>query len=166
MRKVSLVAVIACVSVLGLGSAGKYPAALDFQVKTITGDQLKLSQLRGQVVLIDFWASWCKPCQKEFPFLVELHQRYAKKGFTVVAINLDEHPASMKKFLEKLETKVPFPVVADPKGKLPELYHVEGMPTTVFIDRNGFVRYRQVGFEDKHKKKYESIVVALLGEQS
>jgi len=144
----------------------KLPApAPDFEGHTMAGKTLSLSELKGQVVLLDFWASWCKPCQKEFPFLVKLSKQYRKKGLRVVAVNLDEDAAKMKKFLGRLHLLIPFPVVSDPKGKIARLYKVDRMPTTALIGRDGKMHFRHGGFKDSFKKEYLAEINSLLQEE-
>ncbi|MFQ5605516.1 MAG: TlpA disulfide reductase family protein [bacterium] len=139
--------------------------AKDFKGLTVTGDKINLSDYKGQVVILDFWASWCKPCQKEFPFLIELYNTYYKKGLTVITVNLDENPVNMKKFLSKLKAKVLFPLIVDKEGKIPAMYKVEAMPTTLFIDKRGMIRSRHTGFKDSHKPIYHKELQLLLAEK-
>ncbi len=142
------------------------PAA-DFSGVTSTGEKIKLSAFRGKVVVLDFWASWCGPCRKEFPFLIKLYKEINKgeaQNLEIIAINLDEHSDNMQKFLANLKTDVPFPIVPDPKGDLPKTFKVEGMPTTVFIDKQGNVRFRHVGFTEKDRSKYVKQLNTLLHE--
>lgn len=132
--------------------------APQFSGKTLKGKYLKLSDFKGKVVLLDFWASWCGPCKQEFPFLVKLHEKLKDKDFTVLAINVDTELDNAVAFLARQKTKPGFPIIYDKAGKLPALYKVGGMPTTVLIDKNGVVRYRQIGFkEDDAEKIYEKI---------
>lgn len=143
----------------------KVSVATDFTGVTTDGQKIKLSDYKGKVVILDFWASWCTPCRQEFPFLIELYNQYRKKGLVVIGINLDERSADREKFLAKLKSQVPFPIVADSKGKLAELYRVEGMPTTLFIDRQGRIRYGHTGFKEDHKRNYKKELDVLLGEK-
>jgi len=137
-------------------------AALDFTGKTADGKVVKLSDFKGKVVLLDFWASWCGPCKEEFPFLVKLHDKLKKKNFTVLAVNVDIELEKMQNFLSKQKAQPAFPIVFDQQGALPRLYDVEGMPTTVLIDQKGIIRYRHTGFTKVEKKKIVEEVVALM----
>ncbi len=166
MSRTVLLLVVPVLAAITLAPTRRFPPAANFSGQTASGDTVQLADYKGRVVVLDFWASWCKPCQKEFPFLIDLYEAYHEAGLVVIGINLDENPANMRTFLAKLKRKTPFPVIVDPKGKLPQIYNVEGMPTTVFIDRNGFIRYRQTGFETAHKARYVSVVKSLLGEKS
>lgn len=109
---------------------------------------------KGKVVLVDFWASWCGPCKKSFPVLTEMHKKYADKGFTVVAVSLDEDKTDMDKFLKK--NPVPFPVVRDSEGKkLAEKIDVQGIPMSFLIGVDGKVIAIHEGFEgEKTRKAY------------
>lgn len=162
MRKTIFIAALALIACSSAAATEKDSKALDFTGKTSTGQLVKLSDYRGKVVLLDFWASWCGPCKKEFPFLVQLHRKLQDKNFVVLAINLDTDAVKMQDFLSKQKPGPAFPILVDPGGKLPVLYDVEGMPTTVLIDKKGIVRYRHLGFTAKDKKKLVQEVIDLL----
>ena len=135
-----------------------------FSLKAIqnysTAKPLKLSDFRGKVVYVDFWASWCGPCRQSLPFLNDLRNTHKDKGFEVIAINLDEDTALAKKFLEKYS--VDYPIVVDPSGKIAEKYELKGMPNAFLLDRKGNISDIHIGFKKKDKKKIEEKVVALL----
>lgn len=119
------------------------------------------ARLKGQVVLVDFWASWCVPCKKSFPALNELHQRYGGKGFVIVAVNVDEQAASMKQFLKSIPAG--FAVVRDVEQKLVAAVEVESMPTSFLLDANGRVRFVHVGYSgDETKEAYVHEIEELL----
>jgi cytochrome c biogenesis protein CcmG/thiol:disulfide interchange protein DsbE len=103
-----------------------------------------LARLRGKVVYLDFWASWCKPCRESFPWMNSVQSAYAKQGVVVVAVNVDQERALADAFLQQYPAQ--FQVYYDPSGKLAESYRVVGMPSSFLIDRSGAVRYRHVGF--------------------
>ena len=158
-----------CLALMSAGALAKENAVetTDFQGVTIAGEEINLSDYRGKVVIVDFWASWCGPCKKEFPFLVQLYKKVNKgerQYLEILAINLDGQPEMMKKFLTDLDDEVPFPILTDPEGKLPKKYKVEAMPTTLFIDREGKIRFRHQGFEKDHMQTYISELMALLKE--
>ncbi len=140
--------------------------APNFEAKDIEGNDISLSKLKGSVVLIDFWASWCAPCKQEMPFLTELYQSYKDQGFEVIAINLDTQEKNMTKFLKQMNTtpefKITFDVVHDPKGEIASKYNLEGMPTTVLVDRKGKIRYRYTGFHPSKKESYKADLETLL----
>lgn len=138
--------------------------AKNFHAVTVKNEKITLSDFKDKVVLIDFWASWCITCRKELPFLIELYHQNENKDFVVLAINLDENRLSMKKFLEKVPSHIPFPVLIDDKGKIPTLYNIQAMPSTILVDKHGYVRYVHKGFKESYKKEYLQEVKALLSE--
>ncbi len=117
--------------------------------------------LKGKVVLVDFWASWCPPCKTSFPALNELRQRYGDKGFVILAVNVDEQRASMERFLKN--TAANFPVIRDAEQKLVAAVEVETMPTSFLLDTSGRVRFTHVGYlGDETKKEYIREIEELL----
>lgn len=136
--------------------------APDFTLKSQAGDNVKLSELVGNVLLINFWASWCGPCKEEMPLLEEIHQKYKDLGFSVVAINVDENTALAEKFLSTIS--VTFPVLYDNSAKVSQLYDVDAMPTTVMVDRDGNMRFFHKSFKAGYEKHYEQEVKALVRE--
>ena len=124
------------------------------------GENLKLGELRGQVVLVNFWASWCGPCRQEMPLLDQIYSQYKALGFTVLGVNVDEDVAQANMLLKKVQ--VSFPVVYDTANKVSELYQVSGMPTTVIIDRDGNMRYRHEGYLPGYEDTYQQQVRTLL----
>ncbi|MGB0496430.1 MAG: TlpA family protein disulfide reductase [Kangiellaceae bacterium] len=143
-------------------SHAKSVTAPDFTLKSKEGKNIRLSELRGQVVLLNFWASWCGPCRQEMPILDDIHNRYKSLGFTVLGVNLD---AKSKKAIDYLkDTPVSFPVLYDPKGITSELYGVSAMPSTVIIDRNGKVRNLHKGYKSGYEDEYVKQIKKLLRE--
>jgi cytochrome c biogenesis protein CcmG, thiol:disulfide interchange protein DsbE len=116
--------------------------APDFQLQTLDGQSLKVSDLRGRVVLINFWATWCGPCRQEMPLLQDYLNRYGER-LAVLAVNDDEAPEPVRSFVEAL--KLHLPVLLDPGSKVTQLYRVRGFPTSVFVDPQGIIRYQHVG---------------------
>ena len=119
------------------------PAA-DFSLATATG-KVALHELRGKVVLVDFWASWCVPCRQSFPWLATMAGRYATKDFVVVAINLDKRRDLAEKFLREFAPH--FTVAFDPAGKSAESYEVATMPSSFLVGRDGQLLYSHAGFD-------------------
>ncbi len=109
-----------------------------------------LSRYKGQVVYLTFWASWCAPCRKEMPFLVDMYRRYSGEGFEILAVNVDVDPQAGQDFI--LPFNVPFPVLSDSESEALKAYRVEGMPTHFIIDREGAIRYSHMGFKEEDKK--------------
>jgi len=112
-----------------------------------------LAALKGKVVYLDFWASWCVPCRQSFPWMSELQRSLEKDGLVVVAVNVDQERADAEHFLS--EFKPPFRVVFDPKGSLAERYHVNGMPTSVLIGRDGQTVTVHQGFRSRDRDALE-----------
>jgi cytochrome c biogenesis protein CcmG/thiol:disulfide interchange protein DsbE len=105
---------------------------------------LDLNGLRGRVVYLDFWASWCAPCREAFPWMRAMQSTYERQGLTVIAVNLDHDRAEAYRFLKTFQPN--FEVQFDPQGVLAEQFNVAGMPTSVLIDRHGVLRYTHIGF--------------------
>ena len=102
-------------------------------------------ELSGRVVLVDFWASWCAPCKASFPALDDLQRTYAGRGFTVLAVSVDDDPRKMKDFLAA--HPVAFPVVHDARQQLVAAAGIEAMPSSFLVDRAGKIRYAHAGFK-------------------
>lgn len=119
--------------------------------------EVRLAELRGKVVVVDFWASWCGPCRASFPWLAKLAERHRARGFEVVAVNLDKERALADAFLAEHLPKVPagFTVAFDPKGGTAESFHVAAMPTSFVIGRDGSVVYRHAGFDARKTAELE-----------
>jgi thiol-disulfide isomerase/thioredoxin len=133
------------------------------ELHTATGSAVRLADLKGRVVLIDFWASWCGPCEKSFPALDALYRELKPRGFEVVAINLDEHRKDADRFLDKHTHEMP--VVFDPRGESPKAFDVQGMPTSVLVDRTGTIRFVHMGYTDKTIATMREEIARLLGER-
>ncbi len=143
-------------------------AAPDFALKSNSGQNLRLSELRGRVVLINFWASWCVPCAKELPLLNQLYAHYRAAGFVLLAVNVDTLPKrrDAEDMLQRF--KLGFPVLFDPAQTVVARYQ-EGsdkgaMPLTLIIDRDGRVRYVHRGYYSGYEKTYDQEVRELLKE--
>lgn len=136
--------------------------APDFTLKSNQGKNLRLADLRGQVVMLNFWASWCGPCRQEMPLLDELYGRYNPTGFVLLGVNVDADPQEADKLLS--EIPVSFPVLYDTNSKVSESYKVDAMPTTIFIDRDGKLRYLHRGYKPGDEDEYRKIVKELIRE--
>ena len=135
-------------------------AAPDFTLKSKAGSNIRLQDLRGEVVLLNFWASWCGPCREEMPLMDKIYQQYKDLGFTILAVNVDEDSADADRFLASVP--VSFPVLYDNQSKVSEQYKVDAMPTTVLIDRDGNKRFLhrgyKVGYEDDYERQVKLLV--------
>ncbi len=122
-----------------------------------------LGEYRGSVVVIDFWASWCVPCRRSFPWLNGMHAKYADQGLVIIGINVDANRADATAFLEKYPAN--FQIRFDAEGSLAREYGVEAMPSSFVIGRDGQIVARHLGFKIKRQDEYEATLVNALGEQ-
>jgi len=136
--------------------------AKDFTLKALSGENLRLEEMRGDVILINFWASWCGPCRQEMPYLDELQTDFGDLGFTVLGINVEENSRHAKDFIN--EVKVNFPVLFDNKQLVSELYNVDSMPMTVMVDRHGYQRLIHRGYEEGDEVAYRQVIKELIRE--
>jgi peroxiredoxin len=136
--------------------------APDFTLKDMQGKNFNLTEQRGNIILINFWASWCGPCRKEMPVLQELQDKYQDLGVQVWGINVEQENQAGKDFLANLDLS--FSIFFDETNKLSETYDVQAMPTTVLVDRDGIVRYVYRGFKDGYGKKYAKAIKKLIRE--
>lgn len=139
--------------------------APDFTAKDIDGKDIRLSNYRGKIVLLDFWASWCGPCQQEFPFLIDFYNNHKNENFIVLAVNIDNEKENMLNFLRKNYMREKFPVIFDPEKKVPPIYDIQAMPTSIFIDKKGTIRYVHNGYNESSKKEFKKELTTLLSEK-
>ncbi len=138
--------------------------APDFTLENRAGGTVSLSDLRGEVVLLNFWATWCPPCREEMPLLDQIYSRYEALGFTLLGVNVEQDSRLADRFLA--DVPVSFPILLDPKEQVSQLYRVPAMPTTVIIDRQGTVRYIHHGFRAGDEEKVHNEVRRLLRERT
>lgn len=127
---------------------------------TAAGDTVDLARLRGRVVYVDFWASWCTPCKRSFPWMNELDARYRDSGLMIVAVNVDKRRDDALRFLREVPAR--FTVVFDAEGRTPAAFDVKGMPSSYLIDREGRVAAVEEGFHEERAKAIEQRIRALL----
>ena len=126
---------------------------------------VQLSKLKGQVVMINFWASWCGPCRQEFPILDSMYRKYRPMGFTLLGVNVEpDMKDAEEKFLSKIQP-VSFPLLMDTRNAVSQLYGVNAMPSTVLVDRKGNVRWLHRGYKPGDENEYLNQVRALLREK-
>lgn len=131
-----------------------------FTVAGQDGGQVSLSQFKGKVIYLDFWASWCGPCRKSFPWMNAMQAKYGAQGLQVVGINLDEKTSDAQGFLK--ETPAQFTVGFDSKGTTPGLYGIKGMPSSLLIGRDGKVILEHSGFNDADRAELEKKILSAL----
>lgn len=152
--------VIAATSLASSGLTGQ--AAPDFALKSSSGKNLRLSEYRGDVVMVNFWATWCGPCRQEMPLLDELYSRYKRVGFSLLGVNIDDDSRKAMNMVSELG--VSFPVLFDARKEVSKLYEVDAMPVTVLIDREGTIRYVHHGYKPGYEDKYLDQIRSLLRE--
>ena len=123
---------------------------------------LDMSQYEGKVVVLDFWASWCVPCRRSFPWLNTMHDKYARDGLVIIGVNLDMERADAERFLE--EYPADFAIVFDEAQQLARQYEVVAMPSSFVIGRDGRVAATHMGFKVKKQDEYEALLVRALKE--
>lgn len=159
----SYMKVAAAVALCGLASlTSASTAAPDFTLPGKVGEAVNLAKLKGQVVMLNFWASWCGPCRTEMPLLNEIYKKYKAAGFTLLGVNVDTDSKDAEKFLAQVP--VSFPVLFDRENKVTQMYDVSAMPSTVFIDRKGNVRALHRGYKVGDESEYLNQIRALLRE--
>jgi thiol-disulfide isomerase/thioredoxin len=150
-----------CVSALAASSSSPAPG---FQLSGRGGKTINLAQYKGQVVMINFWATWCGPCRQEMPLLQDIYAKYKPMGFTLIGVNVEPSTGDPEGWLSKLPKPVTFPVAFDVDSKVSKLYNVAGMPTTVFIDRKGNVREVHKSYRPGDENLYLTQIRSLLKE--
>ncbi len=128
---------------------------VDFTVNTDDG-QLSLSQFRGEVVYVDFWATWCGPCRDSFPWMADMQNKYRDQGLKIIALSLDTDHDMARDFAEELSAN--FTIGFDDSGEVADLFKVKGMPTSVVIDRDGRIAEIHEGFKEEEQDRYEASI--------
>ena len=162
LRAFSVFALTLLVASLAWAATVSGPAP-NFTLQSNAGRQVSLAQLKGKVVMVNFWATWCVPCRQEMPHLQALYERYESLGFELLAVNVEKNNAEgARKWLE--ETPVTFPVLFDGNNRVSKLYKVQTMPSTVLIGRDGTMRFIHHGYKPGYESEYQTQVRALLRE--
>jgi thiol-disulfide isomerase/thioredoxin len=155
----ALLALFGALPLMALPQVGE--SAPDFTLKTLDGEhEYTLSALKGKVVYLDFWASWCSPCRKAFPEVMELHEQYKEQGLEVLAISLDQAPGPAKKFIA--QQKSLFPALFDAQKTAAVKYGIRSIPSTVIVDAEGKVAFTMIGFDPRKVGQIHELLDGLL----
>lgn len=157
-----ITAILLAMSLLTHNCFAAFNEAPDINLPGVDGT-VQLSSLKGKVVYLDFWASWCLPCKKSFPWMHDIKQNYADQGFEVLAVNLDKDRELADAFLKEMQ--VNFQVAFDEKGKSAADYKLRGMPSSYLIGRDGKVYASHIGFRDSDKTSLEQAIKNLLDKE-
>ena len=137
--------------------------APDFTLRTLDNEEIILSKLRGKVVLLDFWATWCGPCKESIPYLVQIFKTYQQKEFEIIGMNVDRGDVSgVHRFVKSMD--IPYPVIITP-DEVGRSYGVAGIPTTILIDKQGKIRDKTLGFNSKIAQIMAVKVAELISEK-
>ena len=161
MNSLRALVVAALVAMPALAVAPAGPAPL-FRLDSMAGKPVGLDHYKGQVVMINFWASWCGPCRQEMPILEKLHTKYKPMGFTMIGVNVEPDSSLAANWLKT--TPVTFPILFDTKSEVSKLYSVAGMPSTVIVDRKGNLRWLHRGYKPGDENEYLNQIRALVRE--
>lgn len=140
--------------------------APDFTLSDMDETTHTLSDLRGNYVLVNFWATWCPPCRKEMPSLEFLYQQYKDRSFRVLAVNQFEDPDHVFSYMGELDVFPAFPILFDRKSEVSERYGVRGLPTSFIIDPQGRIIYRAIGGREFNHPDVTTLIESLLGKKS
>src|SRR5580658_9384323 len=159
LRRCAMAAMVLASTAFAADAGGPAPA---FTLTAVTGEQSGLSQYKGQVVMVNFWATWCGPCQQEMPLLDQMYKKYKPAGFTLIGVNVDKEAPPVKQLLER--KPVSFPVLLDPANQVSKAYHVDEMPSSVIIDRKGQIRFVHRGCKPGDENQYQDLIRKLIRE--
>jgi thiol-disulfide isomerase/thioredoxin len=162
-RIATMLALLLSVPALAGSSASSGPAP-QFTLESRNGPKVSLAQYKGQVVMLNFWASWCGPCRQEMPLLENIYSKYKKMGFVLVGVNVEPDSKDAEGFLKGLQAPVSFPVIYDKDSTVSKAYDVQGMPSTVIIDRKGNIRVLHRGYKPGDENEYLDSIRTLVRE--
>ena len=138
--------------------------APDFALRSLTGENLRLSEHLGEVIVLNFWATWCGPCRQEMPLLDEMYGKYRRAGFVLLSVNIDDDKERERAVEMARTLKVSYPVLLDARKEVSKAYEVDAMPMTILIDREGVVRFVTEGYKSGYEKRYTEKLRELLNE--
>jgi peroxiredoxin len=159
LKRCAMVAIVMTGTAFAADAGGPAPA---FTLMGLTGQTGALSQYKGQVVMVNFWATWCGPCQQEMPLLDQMYKKYKPAGFTLIGVNVDKEAPPVKDLMAR--KPVSFPVLLDPANQVSKAYHVDEMPSSVIIDRKGEIRYIHRGYRPGDENEYQDRIRQLIKE--
>jgi len=159
LKRCALAAIAVCATTYAADTGGPAPA---FTLAALGGQQAALSQYKGQVIMVNFWATWCGPCQQEMPLLDQMYKKYKPAGFTLIGVSVDKDVAPVKDLMAR--KPVSFPVLLDPANQVSKAYHVDEMPSSVIIDRKGEIRYIHRGYKPGDENEYQDRIRQLIKE--
>ncbi len=133
-----------------------------FELMTLDGQMVSLESLKGKVVLLDFWATWCPPCRMSIPALIEFYEEYKSSGVEVVGISVDQNPSVVSDFAQKKE--IPYMVLLGTDGRAAQEYGVRGIPTFFAVDQKGRIAQKWVGFDASYERQWRKTIGRLLTE--
>ncbi len=155
----SALLLVALVTGVEAGTPKDLPA---LTLHTLDGKTVTTADLKGKVVLLDFWASWCIPCRKSFPEVDKLSKDFEQKGLTVIAVSVDEQRKNAESFLSQFpHTMI---IALDDKGTAAQAFDLQGMPSSLIVDRAGHIRYTHMGYTDKTIAQFRTEIAQLLAE--
>ena len=162
MKKLMLIGLAAVVLTVVCSTDGMQapPSDKDFTLTSIDGEEITLSKLKGTVVLLDFWATWCPPCRRSIPVFVEMYNKYHEQGFTVLGISTEDKSVLTK---YRDENNIPYPILLG-TNEVGRLFEVSAIPKILILDKKGEIRKTQVGFAPEMEQKFYTMVDSLLKE--
>jgi len=161
-RRHCLPLLLACAMGSAAAAVQLSAAAPDFTLRSVAGTILRLQEQRGQVVMVNFWATWCGPCRQEMPLLEQIHARFEPLGFTLLGVNVEPDSAPAQDWLKSVP--VSFPILFDRENAVSAQFGVEAMPSSVLIDREGRVRHVHRGYKPGDESTYADLIRSLVKE--
>ncbi|HEV3179676.1 MAG TPA: TlpA disulfide reductase family protein [Steroidobacteraceae bacterium] len=160
-NRLAAIAAALAIALPALAGSAAGPAP-PFSLVSRSGADVSLAQYKGQVVMLNFWASWCGPCRQEMPLLESIYRKYNRMGFVLLGVNVEPDSQAANEWLK--QTPVSFPILYDKDSRVSKLYDVAGMPSTVIIDRGGKLRVLHRGYKPGDENEYLDSIRTLIRE--
>jgi thiol-disulfide isomerase/thioredoxin len=160
-NRLAAIAAALAIALPALAGSAAGPAP-PFSLASRSGGDVSLTQYKGQVVMLNFWASWCGPCRQEMPLLESIYRKYNRMGFVLLGVNVEPDSQAANEWLK--QTPVSFPILYDKDSRVSKLYDVAGMPSTVIIDRGGKLRVLHRGYKPGDENEYLDSIRTLIRE--